>query len=57
MPMNFTQTAGKSGGQWSRHFQGALEELYIKNVSTEHRSNYMFADDCRTNSTSDCHGP
>jgi hypothetical protein len=55
--MNFTQTAGKSGGQWSRHFQGALEELYIKNVSTEHRSNYMFADDCRTNSTSDCHGP
>ena len=36
---------------WSRHFHGALEELYIKNVSTESRSAYIFADDCRSAGT------
>ena len=50
---NNSSVAGSADGtvRWSRYFHGALEELYIKNTSTENRPAYVFADDCRSSGT------
>lgn len=34
-------------GSGAHHFNGSIEEIYLKNVSAEHREAYLFADDNR----------
>jgi hypothetical protein len=43
--------AGVTAGLVHSYFQGALEEIYLKNCSTENRMAYMYSDDNRIQGT------
>ena len=46
------KTSEATASSWDLHFNGSIEELYIKNVSTaSRRGAYVFADDCRSEGT------